>query len=171
VHARRVAVLTFVATLLFGYGFEEVTAHAAASPSAPAAASSAVPTATTTTTTTIPTLPTRGTTPTKVYGVIPNALWISCGRAWLWVNRPGLEKPISISSFEQRIVKDRLSPSFVDVGTTLERAFFIDEVHPPGVIYSIVHRSPAYPKMVRAWTNVARACRALVDRVAATGRP
>jgi hypothetical protein len=128
-------------------------------------------TSTTTTTTTIPTLPTAATTPTMVYGVIPDAQWIECGRAWLWVTQPGLEKPLSITRFEQRIVRDRLDEPFLAVGFALVKAFVVDEVHPPGVIYSLVERSPAYPKMIRAWTNVARACRALVQTVAAGGAP
>jgi hypothetical protein len=131
-----------------------------------ATASTTMATSSSTTTTTIPTLPTKATTPSMVYGVIPNAQWVECGRAWLWVTQPGLEKPISISVFEERIVKARLDEPFIAVGFALERAFVADEVHPRGIVYSVVTRSPLYPKMIRAWTNVARACRALVDAVA-----
>jgi hypothetical protein len=129
-------------------------------------ATASPPVARSTTTTTIPTLPTRATTPTMVYGVIPDQQWLECGRAWLWVTQRGLEKPLSISRFERRIVDQRLDEPFVAVGFALEKAFVTDEVHPPGVIYSLVNHSPAYPKMIRAWTNVARACRALVVTVA-----
>lgn len=149
----RLAGLVVVAVLIVACGVDRATASA----SSP----------TTTTTTTIPTLPTRATTPTMVYGVIPNAQWVACGRAWMWVTEPSLEKPRSISSYEARIVRARLEEPFVAVGFALEKAFLADDKHPRNIIYSIVPRSPLYPKMVRAWTNVARACRALVVSVTA----
>lgn len=144
----RLAGLAVVVVLVVACGVDRSTASAS--------------TPTTTTTTTIPTLPTRATTPTMVYGVIPNAQWVACGRAWLWVNAPSLEKPRSISAYEDRMVRARLEEPFVAVGLALEKAFLADDKHPRNVIYSIVTRPPFYPREVRAWTNVARACRALV---------
>jgi hypothetical protein len=150
---RRLAGLTLVVVLFAACTVDRATASSTVADSSP-------------TTTTIPTLPTRATTPAMVYGVIPDAQWIECGRAWLWVTEPGLEKPLSISAFEERIVKQRLEEPFVAVGFALEKAFVTDDVHPPGVIYSLVNHSPAYPKMIGAWTDVARACKALVVTVA-----